>query len=133
MRFVSSFVDEKGLRELLLQRLHMELLLFKDSMFQKEKEDIFMDSYRIEIYVNLYEILVEHADTLGADTMRMLLNLNYGILETVYQKWMGKKDSFYDELNTYVCNELESVSAMADEVYSDEKEGDDGTGYDQAA
>ena len=126
-------MDEKGLRELLLQRLHMELLLFKDSMLQKEKEDIFMDSYRIEIYVNLYEILVEHADTLGADTMRMLLNLNYGILETVYQKWMGKKDSFYDELNTYVCNELESVSAMADEVYSDEKEGDDGTGYDQAA
>ena len=126
-------MDEKGLRELLLQRLHMELLLFKDSMFQKEKEDIFMDSYRIEIYVNLYEILVEHADTLGADTMRMLLNLNYGILETVYQKWLGKKDSFYDELNTYVCNELESVAAMADEVYSDEKEGDDGTGYDQAA
>ena len=126
-------MDEKGLRELLLQRLHMELLLFKDSMLQKEKEDIFMDSYRIEIYVNLYEILVEHADTLGADTMRMLLNLNYGILETVYQKWLGKKDSFYDELNTYVCNELESVSAMADEVYSDEKEGDDGTGYDQAA
>ncbi len=126
-------MDEKGLRELLLQRLHMELLLFKDSMFQKEKEDIFMDSYRIEIYVNLYEILVEHADTLGADTMRMLLNLNYGILETVYQKWLGKKDSFYDELNTYVCNELEPVSAMADEVYSDEKEGDDGTGYDQAA
>ena len=126
-------MDEKGLRELLLQRLHMELLLFKDSMLQKEKEDIFMNSYRIEIYVNLYEILVEHADTLGADTMRMLLNLNYGILETVYQKWLGKKDSFYDELNTYVCNELESVSAMADEVYSDEKEGDDGTGYDQAA
>ena len=42
-------MDEKGLRELLLQRLHMELLLFKDSMFQKEKEDIFKDSYRIEI------------------------------------------------------------------------------------
>ena len=126
-------MDEKGLRELLLQRLHMELLLFKDSMLQKEKEDIFMNSYRIEIYVNLYEILVEHADTLGADTMRMLLNLNYGILETVYQKWMGKKDSFYDELNTYVCNELESVSAMADEVYSDEKEGEHGTEPDQAA
>lgn len=126
-------MEEKGLRELLLQRLHMELLLFKDSMFQKEKEDIFMDSYRIEIYVDLYEIFVEHADTLGADTMRMLLNLNYGILETVYQKWMGKKDSFYDELNTYVCNELESVSAMADEVYSDEKEGEHGTEPDQAA
>ena len=126
-------MDEKRLRGLLLQRLHMELLLFKDSMLQKEKEDIFMDSYKIEIYVDLYEIFVEHADTLGEDTMRMLLNLNYGMLETVYRKWMVKKDSFYDELNTYVCNELESVTGMAVRVYGGKKEDDDGTGYDQAA
>lgn len=50
-------MDEKELRELLRARLHMELQLFKDFMFQKEKVDIFKSSYRIEIYVNLYEIL----------------------------------------------------------------------------
>ena len=54
-------MDEKGLRELLLQRLHMELLLFKDSMLRKEKEDIFKDSYKIEVYVDLYEVFVENA------------------------------------------------------------------------
>lgn len=126
-------MDKEGLRELLLQRLHIELLLFRDSMLQKEKEDIFQDSYRIEIYVDLYEIFVEQADTLREDTMRMLLNLNCGILETVYQKWMGKKDSFYDELHTYVCDELELISAMSGRVYDCEKEDDDGTGCNQAA
>ena len=126
-------MDKERLRELLLQRLHIELLLFRDSMLQKEKEDIFMDSYRIEIYVDLYEIFVEQADTLGEDTMRMLLNLNCGILEIAYQKWMGKKDSFYGELHTYVCDELELISAMSGRVYDCEKEDDDGTGCNQAA
>lgn len=92
-------MGEKELRGLLLQRLHLELLLFKDSMLQKEKEDIFRNSYQIEIYVNLYEIFVEHADSLKEDTLRMLLNFNYGILESAYQKWMGKKDGSYDELS----------------------------------
>lgn len=125
-------MDEKGLRGLLLQRLHLELLLFKDSMLQKEKEDIFRDSYQIEIYVNLYEVFVEHADSLKEDTLRMLLNLNYGLLESAYQKWMGKKDGSYDELSAYVCDELELISEIA-RPGCGRKEDHDGTGYDQAA
>ncbi len=78
-------MDEKELRELLRERLHMELQLFKDSLLRKEKEDIFRDSYKIEIYVNLYEIFAAHADSLTADMIRRLLHLNVGILETVYQ------------------------------------------------
>ena len=126
-------MGEKELRGLLLQRLHLELLLFKDSMLQKEKEDIFRDSYQIEIYVNLYEIFVEHADSLKEDTLRMLLNLNYGILESAYQKWMGKKDGSYDELSAYVCDELELIAEIARPGCAGRKEYHDGTGYDQAA
>ena len=54
-------MDEKELKELLRERLHMELQLFKDSMLLKEKEDIFRASYEIEIYVNLYEIFAAHS------------------------------------------------------------------------
>ncbi len=54
-------MGEKELRELFQQRLYMELMLFKDSMLQKEKKGIFHDSYKIEVFVNLYEILVSHA------------------------------------------------------------------------
>ncbi len=100
-------MDEKGLRELLLQRLHMELLLFKDSMFQKEKEDIFMDSYRIEIYVNLYEILLAHTENLQCGMIRGLLALNSGILDHLYREWLDREDSFYVELKEYACGELE--------------------------
>ena len=99
-------MNEKKLRELLLQRLHMELLLFKDSVLQKEKEDIFRDSYKIEVYVNLYEIFMERAGCLKEDTIRKLLNLKSGILETIYQEWLDKNDIFYEELCDYVSYEL---------------------------
>ena len=128
-------MDEKGLRKLLLQRLHMELLLFKDSMLRKEKEDIFKDSYKIEVYVDLYEVFVENAADLDEDTMRGLLNLNFGILGSVYQKWMERKDGFYDDLQDYACGELRNISEMGRPGCGCAKEGEDdnATGHDQAA
>ena len=124
-------MDEKGLRELLLQRLHMELLFFKDSMFQKEKEDIFMDSYRIEIYVNLYEILLAHTENLQCGMIRGLLALNSGILDHLYREWLDREDSFYVELKEYACGELEVMPGKINP--GAKKEGDDGTEPDQAA
>lgn len=126
-------MDEKELRELLMQRLHMELLIFKDSMLLKKKEDIFAASYKIEIYVNLYEIFVEHSKLLKKDTMRGLLNLKHGILESFYQEWMGWKDGLYDELSVYVRDRLELISEMEKTGNGSGKEKEDGTGYGQAA
>ena len=53
-------MEENGLRDLLSKRLYIELQLFKDSMLQREKEDIFQSSYEIESYVNLYAIFMLH-------------------------------------------------------------------------
>ena len=124
-------MEEKGLRELLLQRLHMELLLFKDSMLQKEKEDIFKASYRIEIYVNLYEILLVHTENLQCGMIRGLLALNSGILDHLYQEWLDREDSFYAELREYACYELETIPKKADPYAGEEEK--DGTEPDQAA
>ena len=124
-------MDEKELRELFRERLHMELQLFKDSMLQKDKEDIYMASYKTEIYVNLYEIFAAHADSLPCDTIRKILNLNFGILEAVYQEWLGEEDSFYDELKAYACSELENISEMGSAKRG--KDDENGKGLDKAA
>lgn len=124
-------MGEKKLRELFQQRLYMELILFKDSVLQKEKEDIFKASYKIEIFVNLYEILVSHAENLSSNTIRGLLNLNFGILEFLYQEWLDREDNFYEELREYACYELEALPEKV-EPYA-EKEEKDGTEPDQAA
>ena len=124
-------MDEKELRELFRERLHMELQLFKDSILQKEKEDIFKASYEIEIYVNLYEIFATHTDSLSVGTIRRLLNLNFGILESIYQEWLGEEDSFFDELRAYACSELENISEMMSP--KSRKDDEDGKGLDKAA
>ena len=109
----------------------MELLLFKDSMLQKEKEDIFKASYRIEIYVNLYEILVTQTENLQCGMIRGLLELNFGILDHLYQEWLDREDSFYAELREYACYELETIPKKADPYAGEEEK--DGTEPDQAA
>ncbi len=124
-------MDEKELRELLRERLHMELQLFKDSLLRKEKEDIFRDSYKIEIYVNLYEIFAAHTDSLTADMIRRLLYLNIGILETVYQEWLGREDSFFEELRGFACSEIENIAEM--DGNGQGKDDEDGKGFNQAA
>lgn len=109
----------------------MELMLFKDSMLQKEKEDIFKASYRIEIYVNLYEILLVHTENLQGSMIRELLELNFGILDLLYQEWLDREDSFYMELKEYGCRGLEAIPGGMNP--DTRKEGKHGTEPDQAA
>ena len=85
-------MEEKELRELLQQRLHLELMCFKDSILQQGKEDIFNASYKIEIYVNLYEILLVHTENLQKGMIRELLGLGFGILDSLYQGWLDRED-----------------------------------------
>lgn len=124
-------MDENGMRDLLSKRLYIELQLFKDSMLQRGKEDIFRSSYEIEIYVNLYEIFMMHIGNLDIGTMRRLLGLAFGILEHAYQEWLSREDGFFDELRKYACDELIVISESGDSDYGEE--GEDGTGSDKAA
>ena len=105
-------MDENELRDLLSKRLYIELQLFRDSMLRKEKEDIFKSSYEIEIYVNLYEIFMVHLENLDIDTMRRILNLKFGIMEHLYQEWLSRDDSFFDELRAFACDELGVLSEL---------------------
>ena len=124
-------MDEKELRGLFAQRLYLEYMLFKDSMLQREKKDIFHESYKIEIFVNLYEILLSYAENLNSRTMRELLKLNFGILEFLYQRWLDKEDSFYEELRECAYSELETV--LEKNTADGRKDDEDGEGTDQAA
>ena len=124
-------MDKSELQELLSTRLYIELQMFKDSLLQMEKEDIFKSSYKIEVYVNLYEIFTIHTEDLEADTMRRLLNLKFGIMEHIYQEWLSQEDGFFDELKKYACDELEILSEFGNPNRREEEE--DGSGLDKTA
>ncbi len=124
-------MNEKELRELFLQKLYLEYMLFKDSMLQKEKKDIFHDSYKIEVFVNLYEILVAHAERLQGEMIRELLRFNDSILESLYQGWQYREDTFYEDLRNHACSELEAI--LEKDNGDGRKDDGDGEKSDQAA
>lgn len=123
-------MDDRELQELLRQRIHIEYMVFKDSMLQKEKEVIFRDSYKTEVFVDLYEILLEYAGSLQGGILRELLNIRSGILDLLYQQWLKREDSFYEDLRAYACSEL---NALPGKKFQGEKEKDDGKESDQTA
>ncbi len=123
-------MEEKELRELLRERLHFELQLFKDSMLRKPKEDIYGDSYKTEVFINLYEIFVEEAEVLDMETMRELLYRKYGILESFYRDWLEQEDAFRNQLWAWAGGELE---AIAQETVAGRREMEDGEKSGQAA
>ncbi len=123
-------MEEKELKELFSERLHIELYLFKDSMLRKTNKEIYEASYKIEVFVNVYEILMEEVENLDIETVRGLLYWKYGILESLYEEWLGYRDDTYDELKSYVGSEL---GVMAQGDISCRRESEDGEKSGQAA
>jgi len=102
----------KEIRELFLKRLHVELCLYKETILKKEKAEIFAESYKIELFANLYEIMAEKTEILPEELLYKLLCQRFGILEFLYRKWLKREDGFYEELKEYVSGELELYQAV---------------------
>ena len=99
-------MDERELRQIFLERLHVEIHIFKDTILRRSKEDIFEGSFMIEVYVSFYNILVAEAERMSEPLLRKLLYQNSGILDVCYRKWLDKDTGFYTELKDYVEDEL---------------------------
>lgn len=121
-------MGEKELKELLLEKLHIELHLFKDSMLQRPKEDIYESSFKIEVFVNVYEILMEEVGNLDIGTVRGLLCQDTNILESLYQEWLTRDDGGFDELKAYVGDGIVAIA-----LAGSRKETENGAEPNQAA
>ena len=124
-------MDEKELRDLLSKRLYIELQLFKDSILQQAKEEIYKSSYKIEVYVNAYEILLEGMEDLEKDMMHRLLYRKDSILEALYQEWFARAATVFEELKTNIGSGLEAIIKADSSDHGKEKR--DGTEPDQDA
>lgn len=121
----------KNLKDLLLKRLHIELQLFKDSVLRQTKEEIYNSSYKIEVFANFHEILLEVVEKLDEDVVQGLLYQNFGILDFLYQEWLTREDCVFDEQRAYLGDELRTIAKINSPVCK--KEGANGTEYDKAA
>lgn len=86
-------------------KLYLEYLKFKDDMLRKTQEEVFKNCYKIDVFLNLYEILVEKSLTLSAEIL-VRLEKEDNILEFLYEGWMKIDDNTYQEMCQYVNEKL---------------------------
>jgi len=105
-----------NVKEQFFQKLKEEYQQFRQRILQKDKQDIIKDSYRIEIFEELYKILVEKGDTLSDAILRNLLYQS-GILDFLYDCWLKKEDSRLQELMDCVEEELGKAEQQKNEEW----------------
>ena len=99
-------MGEKEGKRLLAKRLYLELRMFRYSILQKSKKEIYESSYQTEMMAAIYEILLESLEYINENTTNHLLWWNGGILEFLYEEWLKKEDSSFEELKAHVGTEL---------------------------
>lgn len=95
-----------GIKETFCRRIHGELQSFKGELLKESREVIYGSSYKIEVFVNLHEILAGFSGEMTGEAMENMLQEDSGILEALYQEWLKHKDGFYGELKGYTSNAL---------------------------
>lgn len=101
-----------GIKELFYKRIYAELLNFKNDMLTQDKEIIYRSSYKIEFFVNVYEILVDQAEKQSEAVLYHLVYQCTGILDSLYEEWLRMEDNAFSELQDYVYKELFKKSEL---------------------
>lgn len=94
-------MKEKNQKELLLTKLTDEYRKFKTDTLFLSKEDIYANAYKIDIIINMYEILVDLADKMKASELEKLLERKE-ILESFYNEWLNVEDDFYEQIGHFM-------------------------------
>lgn len=124
-------METKEMKDLLLGRLYIELQLFRHSILQCTKEEIYSEAYKIETFVNMYKIFQVDIEKMSEEIAYTLLNWPGGILEYVYQEWIAIEDSTFDELKACIDMRLYGILQKANIQLG--KENNDGAWDNKAA
>ncbi len=96
---------DNNAKEQFLKKLHNEQQLFRRSMIQMGKEEIYGEAYRIEITAILYDILIEKAELFSENILEKLAGRE-NVLQFLYNTWLKKEDNLYEELCSHVEYEV---------------------------
>lgn len=98
------------MRKYFLSRIFGEYQAYKASVLGCTNSEIFGRNFEIDSIVNIYVILTEKAGKLPDDTLAVLLEQK-NILGSLYDLWLKKEDSSYQELEEFVTGEIKNLAA----------------------
>lgn len=93
--------QENRLREVFGNKLALEYMRFKRKMILMDSEEVFANAYKIDIYINLYEALLEMAESFSMQELEQLIPAP-NLLGNLYEGWLKIPDSQQEEIREYL-------------------------------
>ena len=105
--------DRTRVQKTFCWKISSELKLFKNSMMQKTKEEIYGFAYRIDCIITIYELLIELSETLSTEELNRCIAMP-GLLTYLYGKWLKEYDSRNSDVESairYAIGKMEEKAA----------------------
>lgn len=93
------------MREVFGIKIYLEYEVFKLSMLQKGVSELYQEAYKIDTYINLYELLLEISQRLDVSEIKSIL-LCPNLLAFLYDLWLKYEDSHVSDLEEFLRIEI---------------------------
>lgn len=100
-----------NIRDKFKKKLYKEYRDFQRRTLRGSKRSIYYQGYMVEVIINFYEIMLEKTDTLPESAMHRLMEQPQ-ILMSLYDCWLKKEDSAYEEMKMHVDDEIERSMSL---------------------
>lgn len=100
------------IRERFCKKVHDELVVFKKEILRESKSEILNSSYKTEVIVNLYEILMENVGDFSDALLNNLVSQGVNILESLYNDFISDsgEDVLYEDIKQHVEREFDETN-----------------------
>ena len=99
-------MNKETLRALLGMKLNNEIHAFRDEELGLEREDILGDCFKINMYIIIYEVLIENMNKMRKNVMKDLLDQQENIIDRIYEAWVEANGDDYERIKCFVEKEV---------------------------
>ena len=103
------------LRRLFCAKIALEYESIHEEMLSKEKEEIYDNAFYIDAVISIYECLLEMSQEMEQEGLKCLI-LFPNLLTFLYFRWMKKEDSYVEELEDCVKEEIVKMKSAGENV-----------------
>lgn len=102
-------MKRKELLKIFNWKITSEMKLFKAGMLQKDKEEIFAESYEIDYMVRIYESLRERSQKMDIGVLSQCIQVS-DLLVSFYLAWLDAPGTGDDDLEILLDKEIHRIA-----------------------
>lgn len=102
-------MKRKELLKIFNWKISSEMKLYKAGMLQKDKEEIFAESYEIDYMVRIYESLRERSQKIDTGVLSQCIQVS-DLLVSFYLAWLDAPGTGDDDLEILLDKEIRRIA-----------------------